>query len=372
MTLSVSDVVKIAKRVNNSQRDYLLVNPLQAKHIPVSPSKSLRMMREVADKIAPPKEASCAVIAFAETATAIGAAVASSLGPNSSYLQTTREDLGNAKALSFTEDHSHAVNQSIDERALAKILDDSNLLLIVDDEFSTGKTLTHAVGAIKDNLKISSLPEIRAVSVVNRMSEEDRDQARKYGISFLSAVQIAPDELVGSVSDLSTQTATPPGESQGGNFETLELTGLVPDPRFGTISKEYEEACLKIAQTTVEEYGPLFARATDILVLGTEECMYPALIMGALIESNFSAMVFAHATTRSPIGICQQDGYPIANGTKLRSFYDSNRTTYLYNLRRYDLAIVVTDAIGDIDSATADLSSSLMQYGCPRMILVRI
>lgn len=31
------DILRIAKRINNSRRPYLLVNPLQAKHIPVSP-----------------------------------------------------------------------------------------------------------------------------------------------------------------------------------------------------------------------------------------------------------------------------------------------------------------------------------------------
>ena len=35
-----SDLVRIAKRENNTKRNYLVVNPLQGKHIPVQPSKA--------------------------------------------------------------------------------------------------------------------------------------------------------------------------------------------------------------------------------------------------------------------------------------------------------------------------------------------
>ena len=33
------DLIKIAKRQNNKKRNYLIVNKLQGKHIPVIPSK---------------------------------------------------------------------------------------------------------------------------------------------------------------------------------------------------------------------------------------------------------------------------------------------------------------------------------------------
>ena len=35
---TAADTLRIAKRYNNPKRSYLLVNPLQAKHIPVSPA----------------------------------------------------------------------------------------------------------------------------------------------------------------------------------------------------------------------------------------------------------------------------------------------------------------------------------------------
>ena len=41
---TIDNVLRIAKRHNNAKRSYLLVNPLQAKHMPVKPSQALEMM----------------------------------------------------------------------------------------------------------------------------------------------------------------------------------------------------------------------------------------------------------------------------------------------------------------------------------------
>ena len=37
------DLIKIAKRENNKKRPYLIVNKLQAKHIPTAPSQAFKM-----------------------------------------------------------------------------------------------------------------------------------------------------------------------------------------------------------------------------------------------------------------------------------------------------------------------------------------
>ena len=39
-----NDLLKLAKRHHNTKRTYLLVDPLQGKHIPVSPTESLKML----------------------------------------------------------------------------------------------------------------------------------------------------------------------------------------------------------------------------------------------------------------------------------------------------------------------------------------
>ena len=70
---TAADTLRIAKRYNNPKRSYLLVNPLQAKHIPVSPAAALEMMGALGDQVAAKYPEARLVIGFAETATAIGA-----------------------------------------------------------------------------------------------------------------------------------------------------------------------------------------------------------------------------------------------------------------------------------------------------------
>ena len=76
---TVADTLRLAKRFNNPKRSWLLVNPLQAKHIPVSPGAALAMMRELGERLSRRYPECGLVIGFAETATAIGAAVAGCL-----------------------------------------------------------------------------------------------------------------------------------------------------------------------------------------------------------------------------------------------------------------------------------------------------
>lgn len=51
MEYTESDLVKIAKRENNTKRNYLVVDPLQGKHIPVQPSKALTLFSSLAGYI---------------------------------------------------------------------------------------------------------------------------------------------------------------------------------------------------------------------------------------------------------------------------------------------------------------------------------
>lgn len=73
-------IIAAAKRENNSRRSFVLVNRLQGKHVPASPLQAMEMFRQLADALKQryPSEP-CLAIGFAETATAIGLAVAPGL-----------------------------------------------------------------------------------------------------------------------------------------------------------------------------------------------------------------------------------------------------------------------------------------------------
>ena len=51
MNYQQKDLVRIAKRENNTKRNYLVVDPLQGKHVPVEPSKALNLFKSLAEKL---------------------------------------------------------------------------------------------------------------------------------------------------------------------------------------------------------------------------------------------------------------------------------------------------------------------------------
>lgn len=101
--------------------------------------------------------------------------------------------------------------------------------------------------------------------------------------------------------------------------------------------------------------------------------MYPGLVLGRMLEQAGFTDVDYHATTRSPIGLCDAQEYPVRTGSRLPSFYDADRTTFIYDLRETDLAIILTDSPDDqaCDRAAVALSSALQQAGCREIMLIR-
>ena len=107
MEYTEKDLVKIAKRENNTKRNYLVVDPLQGKHIPVVPSKALDLFAALADTFREKyKDEKLLLVGFAETATAIGAQAAITVGAD--YIQTTREVIPGVNYLFFSEEHRAA------------------------------------------------------------------------------------------------------------------------------------------------------------------------------------------------------------------------------------------------------------------------
>ena len=146
---------------------------------------------------------------------------------------------------------------------------------------------------------------------------------------------------------------------------------IAPCTGKGVSIGDYYCACADDAANITNDIEGELRRTNRLLVLGTEECMLPALILGATMEKKFSdAAVFCHATTRSPIGVSSTTDYPIRNGYCLPSFYDETRQTYLYNLASYDTVVLRTDSqVASHDAARA-LSKILAVYGVKKMFVV--
>ena len=139
--------MRIAKRENNTKRNYLVVDPLQGKHVPVEPSKALNLFKSLAEKLQGKYEGErLLLIGFAETATAIGAQAAITL--ETKYIQTTREVIPDARYLFFSEAHSHATEQKLVKDDIDRVINDIDRIVFIEDEVTTGNTIMNIIKII--------------------------------------------------------------------------------------------------------------------------------------------------------------------------------------------------------------------------------
>ncbi|MBQ3009872.1 MAG: phosphoribosyltransferase domain-containing protein [Oscillospiraceae bacterium] len=366
-------LLRVAKRFNNKKRTYLLVNPLQAKHLPVAPSVSMEMMRCLGEQLAFKYPNTKLIIGFAETATAIGAVVAECFGDDCVYVHTTRETFENdTQAISFQEEHSHAVEQMLYGGKLDEWLAQTDTVLFVEDEISTGKTMINIVNGLKERYPALREKQLAAASLLNRVSDENAARMEANGIVCEYLVKLPEENYTEMVADISvTEAPAVAAENRSFAHNTLACDGLM-NPRMGVKVGTYKENTAAFADTVCRACEVLLAQARSVLVLGTEECMYPALKVGYAFEQLHKGLaVSCHATTRSPIGVSQAEDYPVTAGCKLPGFYDAARTTYLYNLKQYDLVFIVSDTRGEFHPALCALASAFAEQGSEKIYLIQ-
>lgn len=364
------ELFSLAARVNNTKRSYLLVNPLQAKHIPVSPRKTVELCQALAQELPPAcHSASTLVIGFAETATAVGALLAAALHPDCRYLTTTRETW-DSRFLYFSEVHSHAAEQKLCCEKLAALLDGVTQLILIDDELTTGNTILNLLDCLSEFLPAGIA--VTAASLINRMNPAARERFAARGVG-IAALVYSPDTDATEQSYTAATTGlslTAPTPCTG--TDTLPdacAVSLEFSPRSGIFSAgDYRAACRGLSDKII---ALLPENARRIAVLGTEECMAPAIWAGEALEERLpDCEIRCHATTRSPIGIVPRVGYPIQNGVALPSCYDTARATFLYNLAAYDAAVIVTDG-ADAQGCSA-LCAALRDAGTARIFTLSL
>ena len=318
----------LAKRYQNSKRSYLLVNPLQAKHLPTPPSAALGMMETLGKAVREKYPAADLVIGFAETATAIGCMVAQVLGAH--YIQTTRESPTGAW-LEFREEHSHAPEQKLYAPYLKEHLTKAHTVILVDDELSTGRTVRNMVERLQR--EYGRQARYVTASILYRLGDEDNAAMEQMGIDSVYLSRPPEGDYEAAAAKATVQApkkAEPCPEIQGDCY-----LGGIPsrNPRLGVKATDYVKEWQDFAKRTLDDLlqrNGIGEEPGNLLVLGTEECMLPALLFGEELERRGWG-AFCQATTRSPIGISEAQGYPIPRGWQIESFYEEGRTNYIYN-----------------------------------------
>ncbi len=135
---------------------------------------------------------------MAETATGLGLGVADSLASdaprNDVFAQhTTRFDGDEPPLLTFDESHSHAPMHLVQQPApaLRAAFDGARSLVIVDDEVSTGRSVSALVRGL-----LARMPDVDTVAFVNLVDWLDSEQRARIGRELADHVGSRKLELI--------------------------------------------------------------------------------------------------------------------------------------------------------------------------------
>lgn len=383
----LNDLVRVAGRVNNKKRPYLYVNPLQGKHLPVNPKEVYHLCFAMANKLLQEfNNEKLLLIGFAETATALGLWTASLIPDRAVYCtQTTREHCRGREFITFSECHSHAPNQRLYTDGWDEVLPTIDRIVFVEDEVTTGNTIMNARSQI-----CRRFPEYKGsfavISVLNSMPTERLESLNKDNMPFFHIAHIPDDyglqhmpsvEFVSAVADNTHYTDTERGLL---DFYTplcvhrpcFSAGEMYTDSRTLSHTERYNMRCRAFVEKTACSYSKILSTLSKtpgmrVLVLGTEEFMYPPLLLADYINSKYGIDTVFHATARSPIQASNKEGYPIKARYQLKSWYDETRDTYVYNLERYGAVFIVTDSRSITKPAYNSLTETLLCAGNRRI-----
>lgn len=320
--LPLPDLVGLALR-RNPRRAHLLVSPVLGKHVPHDPRRvhgaGLQLGAAVETALA---GRPATVLGYAETATGLGHAVADHL--DAPYLHSTRRLVpGVAPLGGFEEEHSHATSHLLLPEDPALLVRD-DVLVLVDDELSTGRTAANTIAELhaltpRRHYVVAALVELLTPQRRAAIDDLARTLGADIDVVALGSGRIElPEELAGRVAaELAARrvpdtSARPTGEVQ--RVPVPWPAGVRESGRHGFTAGD-RVAARRAARATATALGEAL-RGDRVLVLGCEELMYaPTLIAAELADQRADGRrVLVSSTTRSPVHVVDEPGYPIRTG----------------------------------------------------------
>ncbi|MFF2305728.1 phosphoribosyltransferase [Streptomyces sp. NPDC058128] len=420
---ALPDLLGLALR-RNPKRAHLLVSSVLGKHVPQRPSvvygSGLDLGRRVRALLGDEEAARSVVLGYAETATALGHAVADGLGL-APYLHSTRRPVaGVARAGGFEESHSHATSHLLLPED-PKLLAGDGPLVLVDDEFSTGNTVLNTVRALherypRDRYVVVALVDMRSAADLGRLDAFAAEiGARVDLISGAAGTVRLPDGVLekgqalvaeheranapGAVSAPGPTTARggheharvaldwPEGLPDGGRH------GFTPDQRHrletalpamaaritealggGAAGTERGATAGARSASGVEAQPGPSAGGPRVLVLGFEELMYAPLRLGTALEEAGHDVRYS-TTTRSPVLAVDDPGYAIRTRLVFPAHddpADGPGERYAYNVAGagFDAVVLVVDSTADTPALHApDGLLAQLATHIPRVVL---
>ncbi|MEU7298046.1 phosphoribosyltransferase [Streptomyces exfoliatus] len=391
----------------NPKRAHLLVSSVLGKHVPQRPSvvygSGLDLGRRVRALLGDEEAARSVVLGYAETATALGHAVADGLGP-APYLHSTRRPVaGVARAGGFEESHSHATSHLLLPED-PKLLAGDGPLVLVDDEFSTGNTVLNTVRALherypRDRYVVVALVDMRSPADLHRLDAFASEIGARVdliagaagtvrlpdGVLEKGQALVAQHEAAGSgvpvpvrpveaPAPVRIELRWPEGIPDGGRH------GFTPEHRTALeaalpgMAADIAEALRTSAKEQPTAPGPPPPAEPRVLVLGFEELMYAPLRLGTALEDAGHDVRYS-TTTRSPVLAVDDPGYAIRTRLVFPAHddpADGPGERYAYNVAGagFDAVVAVVDSTADTPALHApDGLLAQLTAHVPRVVL---
>ncbi|MGX1838709.1 phosphoribosyltransferase [Streptomyces diastaticus] len=359
----------------NPKRAHLLVSGVLGKHVPQHPSvvhdHGVGLGRRVRALLGADAAARAVVLGYAETATALGHAVADGL-ESAPYLHSTRRPVASVpSAGGFEESHSHATSHLLLPEDPA-FFDrggetDRGPLVLVDDEFSTGNTVLNTLRDLhgrypRDHYVIVALVDMRAPGDAGRLAAFAEEAGARIDVvaHARGTVRVPEDVLARGlrlVEEQDSRTAGTPAHRRPAAPPTrLELgwpAGLPDGGRHGFTPDHrarLREALPAMASRIIDGLGGP-EQAGRLLVLGFEELMYAPLVLARALEETGLDVRFS-TTTRSPVLAVDDPGYAIRTRLTFPAHddpADGPGERYAYNVAGggFDTVLAVVDSAAD-------------------------
>lgn len=341
-------LLEVARRLD-SGRDFLLVSRVLGKHIPVDPAVCLAAGAALALRLAPPPDprrglvaasltdaaaaralweemrrapvrdlGRVAVIGFAETATGLGHAVADCLAGASYHQTTRRRQAPGPPPIAVDERHSHAR-----EQWLWSVPDACDLLVVVDDELTTGRTAQALMEAVHPR---AGFAEVAMLALCDGISPDRRRHLHAAAARLGARLGVHSLHTLGSLPaapDVGERRARP-AAAGGSVHAALHVRARGPvTGRRRAADPGAVTALAKAAAAAIRSRLP----HRGLHVLGTGELMHLPTRVAALLPG-----ATVSATTRSPISVCDLAGYPVRSGIAFAATDGGERLEYAYNL----------------------------------------
>lgn len=361
----------------NPKRAHLLVSNVLGKHVPQKPSVVYRAGYGLGERVrallGEQGARRAVVLGYAETATGLGHAVADGLR-DAPYLHSTRRCVaGVAQAGGFEEAHSHATSHLLlpEDPELLAGGDDASVLVLVDDEFSTGNTVLNTIRALH---ALHPRQRYVIVALVDMRSAGDRDRLTAFAAEIGARVDLVarssgtvtlPEGVLERGQALvAAQEAEQAGQAEKTAAAPAPVTRValdwpegVPDGGRHGFTPDHRAALEAALPGMAERIAAALgdeARHGRVLVLGFEELMYAPLRLGTALEAvlGSGAEVRYSTTTRSPVLAVDDPGYAIRTRLVFPAHddpADGPGDRYAYNVAGagFDAVVAVVDSTAD-------------------------